>query len=70
MTRHWRRSSGSTADNVGATTRFFARRCVDPQLVGDLTADTFVRAMTSFATFDAARGSAASWCAGSADGVS
>ncbi|PWK89128.1 RNA polymerase sigma-70 factor (ECF subfamily) [Lentzea atacamensis] len=51
-------------DNVGAISRFFARRCVDPQLVGDLTADTFVRAITSFATFDAARGSASSWLFG------
>ncbi|HEX8867727.1 MAG TPA: RNA polymerase sigma factor [Lentzea sp.] len=51
-------------DNVGAITRFFARRCTDPQLVGDLTADTFVRAMTSFATFDSAKGSASSWLYG------
>ena len=51
-------------DNVGAVTRFFARRCVDPQVVGDLVADTFVRAMTSYATFNPARGSATSWLFG------
>lgn len=51
-------------DNVGAITRFFARRCTEPQLVADLTADTFVRAITSFGTFDASRGSPASWLFG------
>jgi RNA polymerase sigma factor (sigma-70 family) len=51
-------------DNVGAITRFFARRCENPQVVGDLTADTFVRAMTSFGTFNSAKGSAASWLFG------
>ncbi|NGY57663.1 RNA polymerase sigma factor [Lentzea sp. NEAU-D13] len=50
--------------DVGAITRFFARRCTEPQLVADLTADTFVRAMTSFGTFDARRGSATSWLFG------
>lgn len=50
--------------DVGAITRFFARRCTDPQLVGDLTADTFVRAMTSFGTFDERKGSATSWLFG------
>jgi len=51
-------------DNVGAITRFFARRCTEPQLVADLTADTFVRAITSFHTFDDAKGSAAGWLFG------
>jgi len=50
--------------NVGAITRYFARRCVEPQLVADLTADTFVRAITSFPTFDSSRGTAASWLYG------
>ncbi|MDX8048317.1 RNA polymerase sigma factor [Lentzea sp. BCCO 10_0798] len=50
--------------DVGAITRFFARRCTEPQLVADLTADTFVRAMTSFATFDASKGTATSWLYG------
>lgn len=51
-------------DNVGAITRFFARRCTEPQVVADLTADTFVRAITSFHTFDDSKGSAASWLFG------
>lgn len=50
--------------DVGAITRFFARRCTEPQLVADLTADTFIRAMTSFGTFDERRGSATSWLFG------
>jgi RNA polymerase sigma-70 factor (ECF subfamily) len=50
--------------NVGAITRYFARRCVEPQLVADLTADTFVRAITSFPTFDSSRGTAAGWLYG------
>ncbi|MFS8101079.1 RNA polymerase sigma factor [Lentzea alba] len=51
-------------DHVGAITRFFARRCTEPQVVADLTADTFVRAMTSFHTFNASRGSPTSWLFG------
>jgi len=50
--------------NAGAITRYFARRCAEPQLVADLTADTFVRAITSFPTFDSSRGTAASWLYG------
>ena len=50
--------------HVGAITRYFARRCLEPQLVADLTADTFVRAITSFPTFDSSRGTAASWLYG------
>jgi RNA polymerase sigma-70 factor (ECF subfamily) len=50
--------------NVGAITRFFARRCTEPQLVADLTSDTFVRAITSFHTFDDAKGTATSWLFG------
>ncbi|RZS34684.1 RNA polymerase sigma-70 factor (ECF subfamily) [Herbihabitans rhizosphaerae] len=51
-------------DHVTDVTRYFARRCVDPHLVADLTSDTFVRAITSFATFDASKGSAKSWLIG------
>ncbi|MET9225199.1 RNA polymerase sigma factor [Lentzea sp. NPDC003310] len=50
--------------DVGAITRFFSRRCTEPQLVADLTADTFVRAMTSFHTFDPGKGTATSWLYG------
>ncbi len=35
---------------VAAVTGFFARRSRDPQTVADLTADTFVEAMTSFSS--------------------
>lgn len=46
---------------VDRVTAFFARRSREPQTVADLTADTFVAAMTSFATFDAAKGSVRGW---------
>lgn len=45
----------------GRVTAFFARRTASPQTVADLTADTFVEAMTSFRTFDPSRGSARGW---------
>lgn len=44
-----------------ALTAYFARRSGDPQVVADLTADTFVEAMRSFATFDPARGDVRPW---------
>jgi len=50
--------------NVAAVTAFFARRSADPQTVADLTADTFVEAITSFATFDPRRGTARAWVFG------
>jgi RNA polymerase sigma-70 factor, ECF subfamily len=49
---------------VDAVTAFFARRSADPQTVADLTADTFVRVIGSFATFDPRRGSARAWVFG------
>src|SRR3954468_6460441 len=36
----------------GAVAAYFARRCSEPQLVADLTADTFVAAIHSFAGRD------------------
>ena len=42
--------------NVAAVTAYFARRSADPQTVADLTADTFVQAITSFVTFDPRKG--------------
>ncbi len=50
--------------HVGMVTAYFARRSSDPQAVADLTADTFVRAITSFAGFDPVRGSARPWLIG------
>jgi RNA polymerase sigma factor (sigma-70 family) len=65
------RSSGLVAEfervyraHVGEVTAYFARRSAEPQTVADLTADTFVRAITSFATFDPARGSPRGWLYG------
>ena len=50
--------------NVDAVTAFFARRSADPQTVADLTADTFVSVITSFATFDSRKGTARAWIFG------
>lgn len=55
--------------NVVVVTAFFARRSADPQTVADLTSDTFVRAITSFGTFDPTRGSPRSWLFGIAQRV-
>jgi DNA-directed RNA polymerase specialized sigma24 family protein len=49
-------------------TAFFARRSREPQTVADLTSDMFVAAMTSFATFDPARGAVRGWLFGIAPG--
>ena len=46
---------------VDAVTAFFARRSADPQTVADLTADTFVRVITSFGAFDPGKGSVRAW---------
>jgi RNA polymerase sigma factor (sigma-70 family) len=50
--------------HVDAVTAFFARRSADPQTVADLTSETFVQVITSFETFDSARGSARGWVFG------
>src|SRR3984885_383905 len=50
--------------NVAAVTAYFARRSADPQTVADLTADTFVAAITSFATFDPHKGTPRAWVFG------
>jgi RNA polymerase sigma factor (sigma-70 family) len=50
--------------HVREVTAYFARRTAEPQTVADLTADTFVRAITSFATFDPGRGSPRGWLLG------
>src|SRR5262245_50089937 len=51
-------------DHCGDVTAFFARRVAEPQTVADLTSDTFVQAMKSFATFDPRRGTARAWLIG------
>jgi RNA polymerase sigma factor (sigma-70 family) len=50
--------------NVDAVTGYFARHCTDPHTVADLTADTFVKVITSFGTFDPRKGTARSWVFG------
>jgi len=50
--------------NVTAVTAYFARRSAEPHTVADLTADTFVAAITSFATFDPRKGTARAWVFG------
>jgi RNA polymerase sigma-70 factor (ECF subfamily) len=51
-------------DCVDSVTAFFARRSTDPHEVADLTADTFVAAITSFATFDPRKGTPRAWVLG------
>jgi RNA polymerase sigma-70 factor (ECF subfamily) len=55
---------GVYRSNVGPVTAFFARRSRDPQVVADLTSETFVEAISSFGTFDPARGNARAWLFG------
>jgi RNA polymerase sigma factor (sigma-70 family) len=49
---------------VDAVTAYFARRTADPQLVADLTADTFVAVIAHFGSFDPRKGTARSWVFG------
>jgi DNA-directed RNA polymerase specialized sigma24 family protein len=48
---------------------YFGRRCAEPQVVADLTSDTFVRAAGAFASFDRSRGLARAWVFGIAANV-
>jgi RNA polymerase sigma factor (sigma-70 family) len=70
-TIEWGAGNGATTEferlyraNVDAVTAYFARRAADPQVVADLTADTFVAAITSFASFDPGKGTARAWVFG------
>ena len=65
------RTAGATAEferlyraNVEAVMAYFARRSRDPQVVADLTADTFVAVITSFGAFDPRKGTARAWMFG------
>ncbi|WP_051791552.1 RNA polymerase sigma factor [Amycolatopsis jejuensis] len=66
--RRVRRTAGAFEEiyraQVGVVTAYFARRTGDPQTTADLTADTFVAAITSFGTFDPAKGTARAWLFG------
>jgi RNA polymerase sigma factor (sigma-70 family) len=50
--------------NVDAVSAYFARRTAGPQLVADLTADTFVAVISHFGSFDPRKGTARSWVCG------
>jgi RNA polymerase sigma factor (sigma-70 family) len=50
--------------NVAAVTAYFARRSAEPHTVADLTADTFVQAITSLGTFDSRKGTPRAWVFG------
>ena len=50
--------------NVDAVMAYFARRCADPHVVADLTADTFVAVITCFGSFDPRKGTARAWVFG------
>ena len=50
--------------NVEAVTGYFARRSADPNVVADLTADTFVAVITRFESFDPRKGTARAWVFG------
>jgi RNA polymerase sigma-70 factor (ECF subfamily) len=50
--------------HFGTVTSYFARRTDEPQLTADLTADTFVAAIVSFAMFDPTKGSSRAWLFG------
>jgi RNA polymerase sigma factor (sigma-70 family) len=55
--------------NVDVLMGYFARRCREPQIVADLTSETFVRAVNGFAGFDPDRGSDRAWLFGIASRV-
>jgi RNA polymerase sigma factor (sigma-70 family) len=50
--------------NVEAVMAYFARRSGDPQVVADLTEDTFVAVITSLEAFDPRKGTARAWTFG------
>jgi RNA polymerase sigma factor (sigma-70 family) len=51
-------------DHVVAVQRFVARRVSDPHLAADLTADVFLAAVDSAATYDRRRGPVVAWLYG------
>ncbi|HEY1516428.1 MAG TPA: sigma-70 family RNA polymerase sigma factor [Solirubrobacteraceae bacterium] len=55
--------------NVDVVMAYFARRCAEPQIVADLTSETFVRAAGTFGSFDPRKGSARAWLFGIATHV-
>jgi RNA polymerase sigma factor (sigma-70 family) len=55
--------------NIDVVMAYFARRCSEPQVVADLTSETFVRAAGAFGTFDPRRGTPRAWLFGIAGHV-
>lgn len=55
--------------NIDVVMAYFARRCAEPQVVADLTSETFVRAAGTFGSFDPSRGTARAWLFGIAGHV-
>ncbi len=51
-------------DHADAVMAYFARRCNEPQVMADLTSETFVRAAGTFASFDPRKGSPRAWLFG------
>jgi RNA polymerase sigma factor (sigma-70 family) len=51
-------------EQFGAVVSYFARRCEDPQLVADLTADTFVTAIRAFRDYDPTTATPRAWAIG------
>ena len=56
-------------DNADVVMAYYARRCAEPQVVADLTSETFVRAAGTFASFDPGKGSPRAWLFGIASHV-
>jgi RNA polymerase sigma-70 factor (ECF subfamily) len=55
--------------NVEVVMAYFARRCAEPQVVADLTSETFLRAAGTFGSFDPRKGSSRAWLFGIATHV-
>ena len=60
---------GFYREHVEAVQRFVARRVDEPYVAADLTADVFLAAIDSAATYDPGRGSPAAWLHGIARNV-
>jgi RNA polymerase sigma-70 factor (ECF subfamily) len=55
--------------NADGVMAYFARRCAEAQTVADLTSETFVRAASTFQSYDPAKGSPRAWLFGIAGHV-
>lgn len=56
-------------NNIDVVMAYFARRCAEPQVVADLTSETFVRAAGALGSIDPRRGTARAWLFGIAGHV-